>query len=243
MLEELTGKKHILLTSRGNKAILLALKIAKSKGYKKLAIADQGSWITYAQYGRKLKFNITEIKTDNGLINFEEINNSAVIFNDMPSYAFLQNETRNKSCFYIGDITGSIGTRKCSADILVCSFGENKIINLGNGGMIASNEEIPFESDFKGSLKELENKICGINARLKFLREKRKEIIKELKNFEIIKNDGNGINILVKYRDEEEKNKLITFFKEKHLDFKLCPMRIKVMENAVSIEIQNFSKV
>jgi len=235
-LEQLTEKKNILLTSRGNKAIQLALLIAKKKGFNKLFIADQGGWYTYSQYGKKLGFEIIELKTDNGLIDFNSISEGVILFNDMPAYAFLQDNARKKGVFYIGDITGSIGKRLCKADILVCSFGEHKVINLGYGGMIATNFEINYESDFKKDTDELNNKLNGIALRLKKLKEIKEKVIVDLKNFNIL--EGAGLNVLVK-GDEE---KIIEYCIKNKLDYKKCPMKIKIKENAISIEIQN-SKV
>src|SRR3989338_8203460 len=88
-LKELTGKKFVLLTQRGNASIQLALKLAKGKGFDKLLIQDQGGWITYKQYAEKLKFSIHELKTDHGLVNekeLEKIKNSVLLINSLPAY-------------------------------------------------------------------------------------------------------------------------------------------------------------
>ncbi|MBT3304077.1 hypothetical protein HN592_01360 [Candidatus Woesearchaeota archaeon] len=230
-LKKLTGKKNILLVSRGNKAIFLALQTAKKKGCKKLYVPDQGGWYTYAQYGKKLGFEIIEIKTERGIIDFDPIKNGCVIFNDMPAYAFLQNTERNKNVFYIGDVTGSIGTRKCKADIVVCSFGNHKVIELGQGGMIATNIEMNYESDFKGDAKELEEKVKEIDKRLEKLKKLKTQVSKDLKEFDILQ--GDGLNILVK-GDEE---KIIKYCEDNQLEYKKCPMKIKIKEDAISIEL------
>lgn len=238
-LKELTNKKNIVLVSRGNKAIQLALKKAKEMGYERLYLADQGGWVTYGQYARKLDFTIKEVKTDRGIINFDNFGeNSVVLFNDMPSYAFMQNEfdikkMKQKNILTIGDITGSIGTRICKADILVCSFGENKMINLGTGGLISSDLDLDFESNFEGNEKELDKKIEDLPHRLLFLRKKREEIIDKL-NVEVIKYDPLGINIITEYNED-----LLEWCKDNNLVCKTCPMKIKILEDAISIEIQN----
>lgn len=242
-LNELTNKKNNLLVSRGNKAIQLSLKKAKELGYEKVYLADQGGWVTYGQYAKKLKFQIKEVKTDKGVINFDNFGeNSVILFNDMPSYAFLQNELnvekmKEKKILTIGDITGSIGTRVCKADILVCSFGENKMINLGQGGVIASDIELDFENSFEGDKIELQEKIDTLPERLEFLREKREEIIKKVGEDNIIKYDEQGINIMTLKKDE-----ILKFCEDNDYVCKTCPMKIKILEDAISIEVQNLTQ-
>ena len=98
------------------KAIFLALQWAKQKGHTQLYLADQGDWITYVQYGKKLGFIITYLKTQRGLIDFSQITEGAILYNDMPAYVFLQNiPQKKKHVVYIGDVTGSIGNRRCNA--------------------------------------------------------------------------------------------------------------------------------
>jgi len=229
MLDKLTGKKNIVLTKSGNKAILQALRLAKQLGYRELYLADQGGWITYHQYGKKLKFNIHYLETDLGLIDFKQVKkNSVIIFNAMPAYAFEQTKLpKTRDYLAIADITGSIGSWDVDADILVCSFGENKMINLGTGGMIASNMYLPFEESFEGKERELKKRIIDLPNRLKKLRELRSKVVKEVK---ALRPDHNGINVIS-----------IEYCEKNNLEYKKCPMRIKVNIPAVSIEIQNSS--
>ncbi|MBW3019882.1 hypothetical protein KY334_01180 [Candidatus Woesearchaeota archaeon] len=242
-LNELTNKKNIILTKRGNRAILLALRYAKNKGYEHLYFADQGSWITYEQYGRKLKFKLHRLMTEKGLIKFNRIKeNAAVIFNDMPSYAFLQNEfnpeeLKKKNILSIGDITGSIGTRICKADILVCSFSDTKMIDVGSGGCIASDLDLELEDEFDE--KELiQQRIDELPDRLKFLRQKREEIISKIGKDKVIHYDPKGINILTK-KDSSVK----IYCESQKLTIKECPMDIKIKEPAYSIEVQELKHI
>ncbi len=235
-LNKLTNKKNVILTTRGNRAILQALRYARTK-HDTLYLADQGDWITYEQYGKKLKFKIIELKTKRGIINFDDVKKGVVLFNDMPAYAFMQNKIKRKNdVLYIADITGSIGKRIPEADIIVCSFGKNKMINLGYGGIIASDNDLNIFSDFDiAKMNLLNEKIENLPNRLKKLKEKREEIFKKIK-FNVI---GKEINILVKFKTEKEKEKIIEFCEDNKLDYKECPMKIKVLEKAISIEIQN----
>jgi hypothetical protein len=50
ILKNLVDKENIFFTDRGNSSILLALKLLKKLGKKKVFIQDQGGWITYEQF-------------------------------------------------------------------------------------------------------------------------------------------------------------------------------------------------
>lgn len=241
MLEELTGKKYVTLLPRCNRGILLVLRWAKDQGYEDLYFPDQGGWITYEQYGRKLKFKLHKLMTKRGMIHFNRVKeNSVVIFHDMPAYATFQNdvdmkEMKEKNILVINDITGSVGVRKPKGDIIVCSFGKTKIINVGYGGCIASDIDLGIEEEFNHKYDEqLREKVDKYKERLDFLYQKKREILSQLKEYEIIYPEGEGVNILVKGHDVEK------LCKEKGWPYKKCPMDIKLNEKAISIEVQQF---
>ena len=50
--------------------------IAKSLGKTKLIVPDQGGWITYFQYGKKLKFDLKELNTHYGVIDLKNLEDS-----------------------------------------------------------------------------------------------------------------------------------------------------------------------
>jgi len=66
----------------------------------------------------------------------------------------------------------------------------------------------------------------------------RKKVINDLKDFKIIHKEKKGINVVVKYHNEREKERVIDYCKSKNLEYVLCPNYIKVNERAVSIEIK-----
>ena len=75
-----------------------------------------------------------------------------------------------------------------------------------------------------------------------------KKIKQDLKDFEIIHKNKKGINVLVRFKDEKERNKLINYCETNNFKYKLCKKVsntktsifsfIKVNENAISIEVQ-----
>lgn len=254
MLNNLTNKDHIKIVSRGNKAILYALKIAKKLGKTKVLIQDQGGWITYRQYPQRLKLELVEVKTDFGLIDLKDLEkkadeNSILLLNSMPGYAALEdisdiyNVCIRKKIFLINDVTGSIGTEAAKkGDIVFCSFGKAKPIDYGQGAFIATNNDELLnlirinEEDF-----DIEEKLKTLDKRLEFLNKKRKQIIKGLKGLPIIHKNKKGINVIVKTKYQAEKDLVESYCKDNDLEYTICPRYIRVQTDAISIEVKRLT--
>ncbi|MFH0870856.1 MAG: DegT/DnrJ/EryC1/StrS family aminotransferase [archaeon] len=257
-LGKLTGKKHILLTRRGNVSIRLTLKLAKHLGFSKVLLQDQGGWLTYRQFCAKEKLEAIEISTDHGILDpkaLEGYNDCVLLINSMPAYSFLQEMKKideickKNSIFLINDASGSIGTEEANyGDIILGSFGEDKPINLGSGGFITaeSQEHYDFLAKNNPSVeldhKILFEKISNIKGRLGELKKLRSEIIKELEEanlaVNIIDKNAEGLNIIIKYSSEFEKERLINYCAKKGIEYTLCPREIRVKERAVCFEIK-----
>lgn len=244
LLKQLTNKKYIYLTKSGNEAIKIILKILNKSI---TLIQDQGGWITYKQFPKK----IVELKTDYGIVYVEELKNKAnsdslLLINSLPSYFAEQpmqeiyKICKQKNCLLINDVSGSIGTSLAKfGDLIVGSFGKHKPINLEYGGFIATDNKLNIIETFDNSkLNELIKKINNLPLRLKKLHNITNKVKKDLKEFDIIHKDHNGINVIVKYKNEEEKNKIIKYCNLNKLEYTLCPRYIKVNEEAISIEIK-----
>lgn len=259
MLSELTGKKQVLFVQRGNVAIRLALKLAKHLGYKIALLQDQGGWLTYTQFCKKEKLEYSEIKTEYGLVDIKTLkhySNCILLINSMPGYAALQKMreiTRicmKQNIFLINDASGSIGTEEAKyGDIILGSFAIDKPVNIsGHGGFIATDNEEYFNFleknnpefiiDFEGLL----GKLNGLNKRLSDLNSIKNKLIHQLEATEfadkIIHKDQNGINLVVKFDSEMQKEKLIKLAGKENLEFTLCPRDIRVNVSAVSFEIK-----
>ncbi|MEM2131613.1 MAG: hypothetical protein QXR96_03745, partial [Candidatus Woesearchaeota archaeon] len=152
---------------------------------------------------------------------------------------------KEKKCFLINDVSGSIGTNEAKyGNLIIGSFGHWKPINIGYGGFIAfdnSSYETFFKENLKKEIKdfskELNEKLNDLKTKLKKIEKETKEIKEKLNDFEIVHRKNNGLNVIVKYKNEEEKLKLIDFCKLYNYEFVFCPMYIKILEPAVSIEV------
>lgn len=254
---ELVNKKYVVFTSRGNASIKLILEILKmGKKYSKVLIQDQGGWLTYPQFIDKLKFEKIELKTEYGIVHakdLEQFKDSIILLNSMPAYAFsLDMEHISEICkknnlFLINDTSGSIGTEDATyGDVIFGSFGEEKPIEIGEGGFIATNHEWLYKelcelNLYKPSeefLDKLDKKIDLLDDRLAFFDIIRYQVLNDLSAFNIIHPNERGINVIVKYDNELELNDILLYLKENNLEHTMCPRYIRVNCKAVSIEIK-----
>lgn len=266
-LRKLTGHNIIELTSRGNTAIFAALYLARQATLvdKKIVknivlIPDQGGWFTYRKYPKMLGLEAKEIETDKGIIDAESIikdkkvlcllyANPAGYFAEQP-YKEIYSHNKKNNIITILDVTGCIGDGikyGNYADILVGSFGEYKPVDAGYGGFVSvkdkdihsKGKEIfntdPFDESYA---KKLFERLGSLDKRYLHFDKINKKIKNDLKDCDIIHKDKKGINVVIRFRTEPEKERLINYCERNNYPFKLCPMYIKVNEKAISIEVQ-----
>ena len=260
-LKEYTQHNNIFLCERGNKAILTALRIVKEKYPNgRILIPDQGGWITHFQYAEKLKFEIVKLKTNYGVIDLDILNEnikdaSEIIYSNPAGYYAEQpikeihRICKESNVMVILDISGCIGSdfyHGNFADIIVCSLGRWKPINLGYGGFISADndlfknsknylENLEFKKDYYESLYK---KLINLKRRYEFFENMNRKIKSDLKLFNIIHKNKNGINVIVKFNNEEGKNKIINYCEKNKYEFVECPKMIRVNSDAISIEVK-----
>jgi hypothetical protein len=253
-IELLSDKKYIKLTERCNHSIRSALALAKDLGYMKVLIQDQGGWLTYKEYPLEYGMEIIELKTDYGLVDLHDLDekadfNSVLLINSMPGYCATEDVKevykicKAKNCLMINDASGTIGRAESSVgDIIVGSFGRWKPINNYYGGFIATDNKEWFDAFIakfdESKSKSLLEKIDALPKHLAMFEKTRKKVLSDLKSFDIIHPKAKGINVIVKYKDDAEKQKLVDYCKTNKLEFTECPRYIRVMEKAVSVEIK-----
>lgn len=252
-IKDLTGKEKVILTRRGNKAIKFVLKVFRDLGMNKLLIQDQGGWITYKQYANDLKFELIKIKTDYGILDTDDLgrsidDKSVLLINSMPGYHAeedmekIESISERANSILINDASGSIGAENAKiGDVIIGSFGRWKPVDAGHGGFIATDLDFfdDMESVFSGNFQEeLMKKLEGLPERLENLKSIAKKVKEDLKDFEIIHKEHDGLNVIVKFNNDAEKEKIINYCIKNNLEYTLCPRYIRVEENAVSIEVK-----
>lgn len=248
IISEMTGKDNIMLVDRGNSAIKIALQTAKNQGYDLVLIPDQGGWLTYRQFPKKLGLKCEEIKTDYGLINADSLKEKKgiLLYQSLAGYYAEQDIAKIRKNFQgiiILDVCNLGDKAEFDADILIGSFGKDKVVDLGYGGFIASdlpissisNDEHKFDNSYSETLVQ---KLMSARKRLKYLYHKNRKVKEELKEFEVMHALRKGINAIVKFNNPEEKEKLINYCAKKNYEYTLCPRYIRVNADAVSIELK-----
>ena len=126
-----------------------------------------------------------------------------------------------------------------NTDIIIGSFGKWKLVDAGKGGFIATDEELEVEEvTDKETLKLIETKLLELPERIKYLTKIRNKVLIDLKDYNIIKPYDQGIVVIVKYKDQEEKADIETYCQKNDLEWTECPRYIRINEQAISVEIK-----
>ncbi len=255
IMQKYTKHRFISLTSRGNKAILAGIRAAKERnpGKIKALTVDQGGWLTYLQYPKKLKMKLDFVKTDYGVIDLEDLKKkslgSCFLLYSNPAGYYASQPMKDiyricdeNGCLVIMDVTGSIGSELCDgnyADILVGSFGKAKPVNLGYGGFISSKEHLNIKSDFDEKLvSELKARLHDLSKRYRIFEDLNQKIKKDLNSLKILHPEKRGINVIVRFDTESEKQMIEEYCNNNGIEYTICPRYIRVKEKAVSIEVK-----
>ena len=263
-ITELTSHEFVEITSSGNNSIFIALSAIEGD----IIIPDQGGWHGFKQIARHLNKDIITIKTDLGLINPIELDNldikenSALIFTSFAGYTAEQDVKgiskycKNNAITTIEDASAGIGDKEKKlgngnySDIIIASTGSPKIINVGSGGFITTNnEEIFDKTKMPQKLSKTNNIICsGIDSELDLVRKNLElslNATKHLKNniSNIIHNNKRGVNAIIPTDNAKEISwnlkKSLTIDKSGFIT--TCPNYNRVKSKAIAIEIKNLS--
>lgn len=263
---EFTRHKEIKLVNSGNAAILASLYIASKLSKRKvILIPDQGGWISFRTYPKIFGLKAKEVRTDKGIIDLKDLakkskNAAAFIVTSFAGYyaeqpiAEISEICSKNKCLLIEDASGAIGMsdeKLCNgdhSDIIVGSFGRWKPVNLGYGGFISVSKKEYFEKTeeiysalkFKGDYEKLLEKLENAGKRVVFFIETSKKIKKELQNVGLnaFHPEKRGLNAVVGFSSNAEKEKIMGYCKENGYEFVVCPKDIRVNEDAVSIEVK-----
>ncbi|WP_405295626.1 DegT/DnrJ/EryC1/StrS family aminotransferase [Methanobrevibacter sp.] len=259
-IKDLTDKEDVRITSSGNNSIFIALSAVEGD----IIIPDQGGWHGFKQIAKFLNKNIITLKTDLGLINpdyLDEIeigDSSALIFTSFAGYAGEQNiksisrYCRSNDILTIEDASAGIGDSEKklgrNSDIVLASTGSPKMINVGSGGFIATNDDEVFK---KTSLPQklsktsqiicsgIDNEIDNVGEKLELSLNATKHIKKHVPN--AIHANKRGLNVIIPHDDAKSicwnlKRSLTT---DKSGFITTCPNYNRVKQKAICVEIKN----
>ena len=259
-IKGLTTKEHVRMTSSGNNSIFIALSAIDGD----IIIPNQGGWHGFKQIARFLNKNLITLKTDDGLINtdyLDEINmkeNSALIFTSFAGYAAEQDikginrYCKNRDILTIEDASAGIGDRENKlgrmSDIILASTGSPKIINAGSGGFIASNDEEIFKrTSLPQKLSKttqivcsgIDNELDNVGKKLEVSLNATEYVKKHIPN--AMFTDKRGLNVIIP--DDNAKSKCWNLKKTLTTDrsgfITTCPNYNRIKQKAICIEIKN----
>jgi hypothetical protein len=239
-LIDLTGQENIGLVASGDTAIEVVTRL-----FKKILIPAEGGWLAYP------KIAAGEVACKSGRIVLEDLKSKlsegydALLYQNPGGYFAEQPMEeiyalcKEVGCKVLMDVSGGIGTKLCDsryADIMVGSFGRWKLVDVGAGGFFSCMDKKMFDlvkfQEFE--IPGLQDKLAGLSGRIKFLRDRRKKVISDLKGFDVVRPDDLGFVVIVQGREEE----VIAYCTREGLEWTKCPRYIRLNSPAISIEVK-----
>ncbi len=254
LVSEYTGKKNVFFCTSGNNALWRVLRKEKREGAKRIIVQDQGGWLSYIHYAKRLGLELVRVETSYGIVGKEALlrtlhHRDVVVLNSAPGYFCFQDSKpihslcRNRKATLITDASGSLGhIRPLHGHYVFGSFGKHKPAGIGSGGFIASDLDLrglgssetglPFGllHTRLSLLPDLYESFFELSARVK------NELLE--KGIRVLCPERRGINVIALFDSDEEK-KAIEEYCEKHkYEYTHCPRYIRVERKAVSIELK-----
>lgn len=262
-ISDFTNHEHVKIVNSGNSAILAAMTAFNSK----IMIPDQGGWTGFKNAAEFIGLNAIEIPTELGVITPETLEESinehkpeALFITSFAGYNAeqpvkqLYEICEDKNVTLVEDASGGIGDSKKNlangdhAHIIVASTGSPKIVNVGNGGFISTNNNEFFKGSkfILRSLKANPVTCAGIAEEIKYAPE---ILSKTIGACNLIKREfkstihGNKRGISVILKTDNPKKKGYELRKKLNVEGRniitTCPRYERVITDAICIEIKN----
>ncbi|MBT4446400.1 aminotransferase class V-fold PLP-dependent enzyme [archaeon] len=265
-LRHLTKHENVAVINRGNAAILLTMLqstgpilIPKEGGwmtYEKFAVALNRELIKVDTKQAKIDLEDLKRKITAAKKNCKENEQVLFIYHSNAAYTIAQdtkeiyNICHSSDVLVAMDACGSIGTELANGhhcDIMFSSFGKWKLIDANEGAFISTQNKDLFQKvkplvaavSFDGNFSLIHQKIKDLPNRIEFLRNKSQEIIQDLSKFQILnKSQKFPFVVLVKFKNEIERLNIAAYCTKNELEYTVCPREIRIMEDAISIEVK-----
>ncbi|MGB9979934.1 DegT/DnrJ/EryC1/StrS family aminotransferase [Methanobacterium sp.] len=262
-ISKTTGHEYVKILNSGNSAILAVMNSFKNK----IMVPDQGGWTGFRNMAEFRGIEVIKVPTDLGIINPETLEDTinehkpeALFITSFAGYIAEQPVKElfevcdDKGVILVEDASGGIGDKEKNlgngehAHVIVASTGSPKIVNVGSGGFISTNNNELFKKS-KVLLKTLKaNPVtcAGISEEIKNapqILSKTGEacniLKKEFKS--AVHPDKRGISIALKTDDPKKTGYLLR--QELKADGRgivtVCPRYERVLIDAVCLEIKN----
>lgn len=262
-ISDLTNHEHVKMVNSGNSAILAVMSAFKGK----IIIPDQGGWTGFKNIAEFLGIETVEVPTELGMIHLDILDEfigknkpEALFITSFAGYIAEQpikelfEVCEDRNVILVEDASGAIGDpqkKLANGDhshIIVASTGSPKIVNVGNGGFISTNDNELFRRS-KFILKALRADpitCAGIAEEAKNALNTLAKTIEACnlikKQFEkAIHKNKRGISVALKTDDPKkigyELRKMLNV--EGRSIITTCPRYERLMINAICLEIKN----
>jgi cystathionine beta-lyase/cystathionine gamma-synthase len=261
-ISKITGHRFIRFLSSGNCAIFTIVNALEGK----IMIPDQGGWKGFKKYPKLLGKKICTVQTDLGLIDPETLEShikkqqpQALFITSFAGYIAEQNIRaiseicKENNVLLVEDASGAIGDHELArgdSDVIVCSTGSPKILNLMSGGFISTNKEELLEKS-REIIKacKIDPVICaGIIEELKDSSERIRllnEYSNRLKEYlpKVVHRHKRGICVGFEVDDPKKvaaeaiKRGLITDLSRGFLT--VCPIYERFLKRGIVVELKN----
>ena len=234
-IRELTAKEHVRMTSSGNNSIFIALSAVEGD----IIIPDQ-------------------LIDPNHLDELEISESSALIFTSFAGYAAEQDVKsicrycKDNNILTIEDASAGIGDKENrlgkNSDIILASTGSPKMINVGSGGFISTNDEEVFKKTaLPQKLSKTSQMVCSsIDNELNQVKDNL-EVSLNATDYvkkhipDSIHASKRGLNVIIPNENAksicwELKKSLVT---DKSGFITTCPNYNRVKQKAICVEIKN----
>lgn len=262
LVKKITGHKYARVVNSGDSAIMAVMNILEEP----FLIPDEGGWKGFIEIAKILNKKILKVPTNLGIIDppfFEEYLDK---LNDKPSALFVTSfagytaeqpiKKLYKICdkhdiLLVEDSSGSIGDPKrklCNAShshIIVASTGSPKIVNVGNGGFISTNDKKILKQYLIRMIRADPITCAGMIEELKRAPDVFDKVVNAVaylkKNIDnVFHKNKRGVNIILP-SDNPKKDR---FKIKKHINIEkniivTCPRYERINKKAISIEIKN----
>jgi hypothetical protein len=262
-IKELTGHEYARVLGSGNAAIMAAMSTMKGP----VMIPDQGGWSGFKKISEFYGLELVYLPTEMGVINLETLEEQVKIKSPeslfITSFAGYMAEQPVKGIYdicedngviLVEDASGSVGDpqkRLACGDhshVLVASTGSPKMVNVGNGGFISTNDQGMF-NDRSFILKTLQGSPVTCAGLVEEIKRTPESLVKTIMACEFIKKEiksalhpeKRGINIAIPHDEPKSVARLLRNKLKVNGGGMIttCPRYDRINQPAICLEVKN----
>jgi glycine/serine hydroxymethyltransferase len=259
-VRNLTGHKYSKIVNSGNSAIFTVMSRLKGK----IMVPDQGGWSGFIKIAEFLNHEIIYLPTHYGLIDpdflyltLQKEKPKALFLTSFAGYTAEQplkeihQICKEEGVVLVEDASGALGDEKGRlankkyADVIVASTGSPKIVNVGNGGVISSNQRELMDLPLRfldadpvtcaGITEEIKNAPSILSETISACAYLKKELD------EVFHKNKRGINVILQTRNTKIMARELRSSLNVHKGGMIskCPRYDRVMDKGIALEIKN----